>query len=364
VHQTKIQDSTRAYESWLARRMPLLPKDIQAKHERMAENAFPFLRATFYRWAQLWPDLCPHSAAAPRVLGVGDLHIENFGTWRDSEGRLVWGINDFDEACRLPYTNDLVRLAASALLTSAGASLSCTASQACDVVLEGYTHAMREGGRPFLLAEDHRWLRSLAMNDLRDPTRFWERLNALPTITNPLPPEVKRALTEAMPERGLVFRVVHRRAGLGSLGRRRYTALASWHGAMIARETKELTETAWTWMAAGKKIRKAGPLYYQDIMKRAVRAHDPFVYMRGRWLVRRLAPDCSRVELASLPRAEDELALLRAMGQETANVHLGAKSARSDILKDLRKRPRHWLRKAAKTMADATIADWKHWRQK
>ena len=56
----------------------------------------------------------PNLDHAPQVLGVGDLHVENFGTWRDAESRLVWGINDFDEACCLPYTHDLVRLAASA----------------------------------------------------------------------------------------------------------------------------------------------------------------------------------------------------------------------------------------------------------
>ena len=59
-------------------------------------------------------------ARAPRALAVGDLHVENFGTWRDVEGRLIWGINDFDEAWRLPYTNDLVRLATSALLAEMG----------------------------------------------------------------------------------------------------------------------------------------------------------------------------------------------------------------------------------------------------
>jgi len=32
------------------------------------------------------------------VLAVGDLHVENFGTWRDAEGRLIWGVNDFDES--------------------------------------------------------------------------------------------------------------------------------------------------------------------------------------------------------------------------------------------------------------------------
>ena len=50
------------------------------------------------------------------MLAVGDIHIENFGTWRDEEGRLVWGVNDFDDAAEMPYALDLVRLAASAVL--------------------------------------------------------------------------------------------------------------------------------------------------------------------------------------------------------------------------------------------------------
>ena len=55
----------------------------------MADSPFAFLRATFYRWVQLWPKVCPELANAALVLGVGDLHVENFGTWRDSEGRLI-----------------------------------------------------------------------------------------------------------------------------------------------------------------------------------------------------------------------------------------------------------------------------------
>jgi uncharacterized protein (DUF2252 family) len=47
---------------------------------------------------------------------MGDWHVDSFGTWRNLEGRLTWGINDFDEAWPLPYTKDLVRLAASAKL--------------------------------------------------------------------------------------------------------------------------------------------------------------------------------------------------------------------------------------------------------
>ena len=109
-----IVKATRAYETWLATHIRLLPADLRRKHEAMAQDLFPFFRATFYRWMQLWPEVCADEARAPQVLAVGDLHVENFGTWRDIEGRLVWGINDFDEVYELPYTIDLVRLAASA----------------------------------------------------------------------------------------------------------------------------------------------------------------------------------------------------------------------------------------------------------
>src|SRR4051812_35752048 len=98
-----INRATQAYETWLGEQLTLLPDDLTYKHTKMADALFPFFRATFYRWAQMWPRICADLAEAPAVLAVGDLHIENFGIWRDREGRLIWGINDFDEAYTLPY---------------------------------------------------------------------------------------------------------------------------------------------------------------------------------------------------------------------------------------------------------------------
>src|SRR5215475_6884073 len=95
--------ANRDYEAWLNRQIPLNKKDLQAKYQKMAGDSAAFLRATFFRWAQIRPQLCPELAAAPSALVVGDLHIENYGTWRDAEGRLTWGINDFDEAYQMPY---------------------------------------------------------------------------------------------------------------------------------------------------------------------------------------------------------------------------------------------------------------------
>ena len=79
----------------------------------------------------------------------------------------------------LPYTNDLVRLCTSALIAIAEARLATPARHASRGILEGYTQALKEGGRPVVLAERHRWLRDLAVGRLKEQRAFWERLLAL-----------------------------------------------------------------------------------------------------------------------------------------------------------------------------------------
>src|SRR5258705_9009250 len=106
-----IVEATARYEDWLAERMPLVKADLENKHRTMSAGIFPFLRATFYRWAARWRALAGDVGAAPTVLAVGALHVGNFGTRRDAEGRLGWGGEEFDEAWPPPYTNDLGRLA-------------------------------------------------------------------------------------------------------------------------------------------------------------------------------------------------------------------------------------------------------------
>ena len=82
----------------------------------------------------------------------------------------------------------------------------------------------------------------------------------------------------------------------------------------------------------------------------------------GHWLVRRLAPDCSRIELASVPQERDEARLLYCMGWETANMHFGTRSAIPKVKRDLAARRGRWLHKASKAMLAATLVDWEDWR--
>jgi hypothetical protein len=337
----------------------LLQADLTLKHQAMREAVFPFLRATFYRWSQTFPKVCEDLMDGPEVLGVGDLHVENFGTWRDLEGRLIWGINDFDEACRMPYTVDLVRLATSAYLAGEAQHLSIQAGTASKVILAGYCAALKNGGRPFALAENHPKLRVMAVHRLKEPEAYWTRLNALPTYRQKVPSSALKALHRQLPDPDLELRITHRVAGLGSLGRRRYVGLAQWHGGSIAREAKELAPSAWRWERSARAKRN---IQYQEILDTSIRCPDPFVRQRGDWIVRRLAPDCSRIELSALPVEHDAERLLRAMGFETANVHLGSCEARI-LSEDLQRRGPGWLHTAARAMADSTMEDWNQWRK-
>jgi hypothetical protein len=351
-----IRESTRSYERWLGRHVRLVPADLRRKHTRMTESPFVLLRGTFYRWMELWPEACRESADAPTVVAVGDLPVENFGTWRDAEGRLVWGVNDVDEAWRLPYTNDLTRLATSAMLAIGAGRLALTATESCDAILEGYRRGIESGGRPLVLAEHHRWLRELALGELRDPARYWAGVDRL-SSRGMVPARARRVLRSALPDPRLPHRVAHRIAGVGSLGRERFVALATWGAARIAREIKAQAPSAASW-ATGRK--ESSPAACATILEHAVRAPDPFFSVRNGWIVRRLSPDCSRIDLDQLPRERDERRILRAMGFETANMHLGTPGAR--IASDLRRRRGRWLVRAARIMARATEADWRAWR--
>jgi hypothetical protein len=293
------------------------------------------------------------------VLAVADLHVENYGTWRDLEGRLVWGVNDFDEATNLPYTLDLVRLATSAGLAAAEGHMNLDLKEACAAVLAGYSGALRVGGRAMVLAENDRWLRKLATGRLRDPVVFWERMRALPTARSTLPSSVQGLLLQRLPDGAGRVRFARRRSGLGSLGPERLVALADWHGGEIAHEAKALTTSSWEWAHPSPS---AGRIHYLDALAGAVRCPDPLVDVREGWLIRRLAPDCVRIELAQLPKRRDEGRLLKAMGWEAGNVHLGTRGAAKAILVDLTRRRQGWLRDAATRMARLVRADWKEWR--
>lgn len=89
--------------------------DLPQKLERMAASPFGFFRGTFFLFVG---DLPSKPMLKARGLIIGDVHTQNFGSFRSVSGSIVFDINDFDEATESFYEWDVTRLAASLLLSA------------------------------------------------------------------------------------------------------------------------------------------------------------------------------------------------------------------------------------------------------
>jgi Uncharacterized protein conserved in bacteria (DUF2252) len=358
--EMNIHAATRSYEHWMHDCGPVVERHLQYKHAKMKKDPFQFFRGSYYRWAQTWAETVAECADAPIVLAIGDLHVDSYGTWRDAEGRLCWGVDDFDESHPLPYTNDLIRLASSVKIARKLGLMKVKTRAACEVILEGYRRSLKDGGCPMVLAESETDLERLGIEALKAPTDFWEKLNQRPAYSQVVPRDARHCLVSALPHKDLKYRIIQREAGLGSLGQQRFVAIAHCDGGYVAREAKRVVPSANAWLRGRIACRQS---YYQQVMNSALRSRDPYQKIWRSWLIRRLSPDSNPIKIEELPVKRDEDTLLRAMGSETANVHLGSHRGRAKmLLKDLDKRRAHWLHSAALQMAKQTIREWKEYR--
>jgi uncharacterized protein (DUF2252 family) len=94
------------------------PKAFRGKFRKMAADPFAFYRGSaclFYADMTAAKDKWADERTGA-VWIHGDLHAENFGTYMDSDGRLVFDVNDFDEAYIGHFSWDLRRFVASLAL--------------------------------------------------------------------------------------------------------------------------------------------------------------------------------------------------------------------------------------------------------
>ena len=349
------EKSARCYENWLQGQLgegDVVKRDLAKKHEKMRKDPFVFLRATYWRWAETILDVCPDLASGPPVLAVGDIHLENYGTWRDADGRLAWGVNDFDEAAEMPYGLDLVRLTASALL-GRGRRRGSDA-EICAAVLDGYRQGL-QAPCPIVLDRDQQWLRELVVVPEKERAKFWKKYKGVRGQSAPA--HYKAAIAQSMPEPSVAFKTARRSAGTGSLGRPRWLGIAEWRGAPIIREAKALVPPAWSRARdTDNKEISAG-----RIAEGRFRPIDPWYKVIGTLVVRRLSPNNRKIELEKGTSPLFEQDVLRTMAFDLANVHLGQQDHRDAIRRDLERRKRGWLVANARAAADVTTRDYKAW---
>ena len=359
-----IVAANRAYEGWLKQQLDghVVAQDLRLKREKMSENAFSFLRATYWLWSETILDACPELAQLPAVLAVGDTHLENFGTWTDREGRIVWGINDYDECAAMPYLLDLVRLAASAALAGVPRHMSLKA--VCATLLDGYREGLTKP-LAFVLDRSHLWLRTRFVVDERQRAAFWEKIekqrDAAAKRARRRPPAAHLALfAKALPEPGIALTYWPHTAGTGSLGRPRWLGYGVWRSAPVLRETKALVPSGWVRAHGGPDKPRLNELAHGRF-----RASDPWYTADGRLLVRRLSPNSRKInvenrqDVAVLLRPE----LLRAMGRDLAAVHLGSGSHGDALRADVATRKQRWFRAQVDAAMELVHRQYGEWRQ-
>jgi hypothetical protein len=385
-----IIDSAGTYEEWLRKQLKtdFDEDDLDEKHKKMAKDAFQFLRATYWRWAETIydPAMCPELADSPEVLAVGDIHVENFGTWRDEEGRLIWGVNDFDEAERMPYAIDVVRLATSAVLAEVP---DMSPQIICDSILNGYETGIAAPA-PFVLDRKHEALRLVAVVSESERKQFWKKFDpekiaeeiekkkdeegkkkkkrAKVRPTPALRAPYRTELESARPDTGIKFAYYARTAGTGSLGRPRYFGVGMWQGDYVIREAKAIVRSGWALAHDGSLCAQC-----EEIARGPYRCPDPTYRLRERVLVRRLSPNDFKIEAkdeekdAEKPKAVERPALvnapmLQAMGQDLASIHRGT-DTHGKIKADLEQRRSGWLFAAAQAASENVNREFEVWKK-
>jgi uncharacterized protein (DUF2252 family) len=125
-----------------------LPQELAIKMQKMAVNPFAFYRGTahiFYSDMQILPSSGFVNSSTSAIWLEGDMHMQNLGGLRDSNGNNVFDTTDFDEGYLGPYVWDLRRMAVSILLAAKQNGLS--SSDAQDVVrnfLDTYLNKMSD----------------------------------------------------------------------------------------------------------------------------------------------------------------------------------------------------------------------------
>jgi len=225
----------------------LLPDMVQLKYKLMSQNAFRFFRGTchlFYedlRKVKSFPD-------SPVTWTCGDLHLENFGSFKGNNRMVYFDLNDFDESALAPLCWEISRVLASIFVAFESLKIKQSeAQQAARLFLSTYIRTLSEGKayyidprtakgiiKTFLKMIKKRREKDLIKDiveaksrvpkiSIDNKTHFKISKNSKAELVNHLTKWIKE--TTEWPNNYIVKDVVFRVAGTGSVGLNRYLFL-------------------------------------------------------------------------------------------------------------------------------------------
>ncbi|MFD8966260.1 DUF2252 domain-containing protein [Streptomyces sp. NPDC059568] len=352
------------------------PAAFRVKFRKMAASAFAFYRGTA---SLFYSDLERERSGGTtgpfldertgRVWIHGDLHAENFGTYMDANGRLIFNVNDFDEAYIGPFTWDLKRFAASLALIGYTKALSdAQITELVEIYAGAYReriHALATGAKndevpPFTLdtaqgpllgaLRSARSLTRFGLLDSMTEIREYERRFApgggsieLDAATRYKILAAFDGYLETLPESSLtrpdsyrVKDVVGRRGvGIGSAGLPSYNILLEGNSDALENDVVIYMKQAQTPAVSRHITDRTVREYFQHeghrtvISQRALQAHaDPWLGWTeldgAGQLVAEVSPYAVDLDWSDLDDPEEIAAVVADLGRATATMHSAA----------------------------------------
>ena len=309
------------------------PDAFRTKFRKMAADPFAFYRGSacvFYadvaERKDAWAD-----ERTSRVWIQGDLHAENFGTYMDGSGVLIFDVNDFDEAFIGHFTWDLERFAASVALMCWQKALS---DEEIKALIETFVRAYVDQVRWFVDVEDDSSF-SLNLETARGAVR-----SALQTARLSTRSQMLDRMTKAIPEtkrfRGITYDIKDvigkSGMGIGSAGLPAYTVLIE--GFNQALDNDAVLSMKQGNVAAPSRViddREVGEYFKHHghrtaVSQRALQAHaDPLLGYTDidgvGFVVSEISPYDADLDWSELTEPDELAEVIEQLGQAVAKVH-------------------------------------------
>ena len=374
------------------------PERVAMKYRNMRTSPFVFLRGTCHLFYERPPKNSIFKSA-PLTWNCGDMHLENFGSYKGDNRLAYFDMNDFDEAALAPLSWELVRLLTSILIGADSLSVSqYEAYSFCETLIDAYAHALACGKATWVERETSHGIIHQLLNDLRERQRpaYLNRRTSIVGRGKNRHREInidgKKALAASELQKAKVTKLIHeyaktrpnpeffevidvarRIAGTGSLGVDRYVVLIEGKGSPDGNYLLDLKNAMPSALAKNIKVRQ--PKWETeahrvvDIERRMQSVSMAFltaVKMDDKgYILRALQPVEDRINLNRNQHSDQDLQKTMAtLGRIVASAHLrstgrdGSAIADELIAYGQKRKWKNKLLKAAQECAQQVENDW------
>jgi uncharacterized protein (DUF2252 family) len=313
------------------------PERLVLKYRAMRASPFAFLRGSCHLFYARLPGSGVFKTAPP-VWACGDLHLENFGSYKGDNRLVYFDINDFDESVLAPASWDMARLLTS--LRVGADSLHVSSDQAqglCQLLLDAYGASLALGKAYWVERDTAQGLVRVLLDGLRARQRvgFLDSRTVLKRGRRLLRADGKKALPATAQQRAAiidfmrgfarsqphpdfyaVLDVARRIAGTGSLGVDRFAILVQGKGGPDGHYVLDLKQALPSSLLAHLKLRQ--PEWKSEAHRVVARQRrmqalpmaflQPVLFNDGPYVLRALQPSEDRVTLNGSRQTHEELA--------------------------------------------------------